>query len=58
LIHNPEKSTLNDMNGAWVVFIFALAISAAILAPLHWTRAGDLLHHHIADTPRRRILLS
>ena len=46
------------MNGAWVVFVFVLVISAAILALLHGTRAGDLLHRHIADTPRRRILLS
>ena len=46
------------MNGAWLVFIFVLGISAAILGLLHWTPAGDLLHHHIADTPRRRILLS
>jgi len=46
------------MNGAWLVFIFVLAISAAILALLHWTRAGYLLRRHISDTPRRRILLS
>ena len=41
-----------------MVFIFVLAISAAILALLHWTRAGDLIRRHISDTPRRRILLS
>ena len=46
------------MNGAWLVFIFVLGSSAVILALLHWTRAGELLHQHIADTPRRRILLS
>jgi hypothetical protein len=46
------------MTGAWVVFIFIVAMSAAILALLHYTRAGDLLHRHIPDTPRRRILLS
>jgi len=46
------------MNGAWVVFIFVLAISAAILALLHWTRSGELIRRHISDTPRRRILLS
>jgi hypothetical protein len=46
------------MNGAWLVFVFVLAISAAILALLHWTRAGDLLRRHIPDTPRQRILLS
>src|SRR5262245_39703732 len=58
LLQTPEKSTLNHMTGAWVVFIFVLAVSAAILALLHWTRAGDLVHRHIPDTPRRRILLS
>jgi hypothetical protein len=46
------------MTGAWLVFIFVVAMSAAILALLHYTRAGDLLHRHIPDTPRRRILLS
>jgi len=46
------------MNGAWLVFIFVLTISAIILALLHWTRAGELLRRQISDTPRRRILLS
>lgn len=46
------------MTGAWIVFIFVAALSAAIVALLHWTRAGELVHRHIPDTPRRRILLS
>lgn len=46
------------MTGAWIIFIFVLALSAAILALLHRTRLGDLLHRHIPDTPRRRILLA
>ena len=46
------------MTGAWIVFIFVTALSAAIVALLHWTRVGELLHRHILDTPRRRILLS
>ena len=46
------------MTGAWLVFIFVAVMSAAILALLHRTRVGDLLHRHIPDTPRRRILLS
>jgi hypothetical protein len=33
-------------------------MSAAILALLQRTSLGDLLHRHIPDTPRRRILLS
>jgi hypothetical protein len=46
------------MNGAWLVIILVLLISAGILALLHCTRAGELLHRHIPDSPRRRILLS
>lgn len=46
------------MTGAWIVFIFVAALSAGIVALLHFTGAGDLLHRHIPDTPRRRILLS
>jgi hypothetical protein len=46
------------MTGAWILFIFVAVMSAAILALLHRTSLGDLLHRHIPDTPRRRILLS
>ena len=46
------------MTGAWIVVIFVAVMSAAILAVLHYTPAGRLLHQHIRDTPRRRILLS
>ena len=46
------------MTGAWIVFIFVALLSTATVALLHCTRAGDLLHRHIPDTPRRRILLS
>lgn len=46
------------MTGAWVVFIFVVAMAAGITLLLHHTRLGSLLHRHIPDTPRRRILLS
>ena len=46
------------MTGAWIVFIFVAGLASATVALLHWTRAGELLHRHIPDTPRRRILLS
>src|SRR5437763_17139114 len=46
------------MTGAWLDLIFVAVMSAAIMALLHRTRVGDLLHRHIPDTPRRRILLS
>lgn len=46
------------MTGAWVIAIFVVAMSAAILCLLHLTPAGELLRRHIPDTPRRRILLA
>lgn len=46
------------MTGAWIVAIFIAVMTAGILAVLRYTPAGRLLHHHIPDTPRRRILLS
>jgi hypothetical protein len=46
------------MTGAWLVFILVVGLAAAMIAVLHFTRAGDLLHKHIPDSPRRRILLS
>jgi hypothetical protein len=46
------------MTGAWILVIFIVALSSAILLVLHYTPAGPLLHRHIPETPRRRILLS
>jgi hypothetical protein len=49
---------LKNMTGAWILFIFVAVMSACFLLLLHQTRVGDLLHHHIPDSPRRRMLLS
>ena len=38
--------------------MFIAAMAATILLLLHRTSLGDLVHRHIPDTPRRRILLS
>ena len=46
------------MTGAWLVVIFVAVLSAALVSLLHFTPAGELLHRHIPDTPRRRILLA
>ncbi|MBV8476968.1 MAG: hypothetical protein JOZ36_09900, partial [Acidobacteria bacterium] len=46
------------MTGAWIVAIFVAALAVVILLLLHRTPAGDFLHRHIPDTPRRRILLA
>src|SRR5215470_14382773 len=46
------------MTGAWILAIFVVVLSAAILALLHRTAAGDFFDRHLPDTPRRRILLA
>lgn len=46
------------MTGAWIVGIFVAVLCAAIVIFLHRTAAGEFLHRHIPDTPRRRILLA
>jgi hypothetical protein len=58
LIRNSKEYTLKSMSKASIVLVLVIALSAAILALLHLTSAGDLLHQHIPDTARRRILLS
>ena len=46
------------MNGAWILVIFVALSTATLLYLLHKTRLGDLLHEHIPDRPRRRLLLA
>jgi hypothetical protein len=41
-----------------VLFLILLAMIALLLALLHRTRLGSLLHEHIADRPRRRLFLA
>lgn len=44
--------------GAWVLLLFVVFTSAAMLFLLHLTRAGRILHERIPDRPRRRMFLA
>lgn len=44
--------------GAWVLLIFAALVTAIMLALLHRTRLGKLVHESIPDRPRRRMFLA
>lgn len=44
--------------GAWVLLLFIVVASAAMLFLLHLTRAGRLLHERIPDRPHRRLFLA
>jgi hypothetical protein len=46
------------MTGAWIIGLFVVVLSAAVLVVLHRTAAGEFLQRYIPDTPRRRILLA
>lgn len=46
------------MTGAWIIFLFVGLVSLGLLFLLHFTPAGNLIHRHIPDSPRRRILLA
>ncbi len=44
--------------GAWIAALLVGAGTALVLYVLHRTRLGNLLHEHIPDRPRRRLLLA
>ncbi len=46
------------LTGAWILLIFAVIVTAAMLLLLHLTRAGRIIHAHIQDRPRRRMFLA
>jgi|SRR5581483_3847253 len=46
------------MTAGWIIPIFVGVTAGLILLLLHRTPVGDLLHRHIPDTPRRRLLLA
>src|SRR5450755_3531657 len=46
------------MHDAGFLFLILLVMVALLLALLHRTRLGPLLHEHIADRPRRRLFLA
>lgn len=46
------------MHDAGFLLLILLAMVALLLALLHRTRLGPLVHDHIADRPRRRLFLA
>jgi hypothetical protein len=46
------------LTGAWIVAATIAVGTVLALYLLHRTRLGDLLHKHIPDRPRRRLLLA
>jgi hypothetical protein len=44
--------------GVWILLIFIVLCAATMLALLHRTRAGRILHERIPDRPRRRLFLA
>jgi hypothetical protein len=46
------------LNDAVVLFLILVVMMAVLLALLHRTRLGSLVHEHIADRPRRRLFLA
>lgn len=44
--------------GAFVLLLFIVAVTAAMLFLLHLTRAGRILHERIPDRPHRRLFLA
>jgi hypothetical protein len=46
------------LTGAWVLLIFAALVASVMLALLHRTKLGKLVHEGIPDRPRRRMFLA
>ena len=47
-----------QVNGRWLLLIFAAACVGAMLFLLYLTEAGRILHERIPDRPRRRLLIA
>ena len=46
------------LTGAWIIGMGIVVLSVCGLLILHKTPLGDLIHKHIADRPRRRMLVA
>ena len=46
------------LTGAWIAAFAIAAMVLVVLALLHRTRLGEVLHHHVKDRPRRRMFLA
>lgn len=44
--------------GAWILLIFIVLLTVAVLLVLHLTKLGLLIHQHIPDRPQRRLFLA
>jgi hypothetical protein len=44
--------------GAWILLIFIVLLTVAVLLVLHLTKLGLLIHQRIPDRPQRRLLLA
>jgi hypothetical protein len=46
------------LSGSWILLIFILISTAAILLLLHLTKLGHIIHQQIPDRPHRRLFLA
>ena len=46
------------MTGTWILLIFIVVVTAALLLVLHLTELGHIVHQKIPDRPHRRMLLA
>jgi hypothetical protein len=46
------------ITGAWLLLVFAAAVTGALLLLLHRTAVGGLVHQGIPDRPTRRLFLA
>src|SRR6202453_1455299 len=44
--------------GAWILLLFIVLITAAMLLLLHLTKLGRIVHDNIPDRPHRRMFLA
>ena len=46
------------VEGAWILLVFIVVVTAIMLLLLHRTRLGHVLHDNIPDRPHRRMFLA
>jgi hypothetical protein len=46
------------ISGAWILLIFAVLAAAGMLALLHLTKIGELVHTNIPDRPHQRLFVA
>src|SRR6202167_4680502 len=44
--------------GAWILLVFIVGVTAAMLLLLHLTRLGHFIHDNLPDQPHRRMFLA